>query len=208
MSPLLVVVAGLALFALLFIVLGVRTLGRRHPFGGSVQLLFGLLLLSVGALGVLALVGMAGYRTLTREVVAATVEVERHDEQLYSAVFTFPEGETRTFTIAGDELYVDAHILKWHPIANLLGLHTGFELDRVSGRYRSIDDEQLAPRSVYQLRPERAVDLFAIAERYPFLSPAIDAQYGSGTFVPLDDTGRYEVRVSTTGLLIREVDEP
>lgn len=203
MSPLLLAIIGLAFMALLFIIFGVMALRGRQRVGGSVQLLFGLLLLALGGLGTMAMVGMAGYRTLTREVLAATVEVERHRDQVYTAIFTFPDGEERSFTIAGDELYVDAHILKWHPAANLFGLHTGFELDRISGRYHSIDDEQLSPRTVFQLRPERNIDLYAIAERFPFLAPAIDAQYGSGTFVPLGDAASYEVLVSTSGLLIR-----
>lgn len=208
MSPLLVLIVGCGLLSLLFLLYGMTALRRRRRFGGGLQLLLGLLLLALGGIGTLALLGMAGYRTLTREVVAATVAVERLDDQLFEAVFTFPDGDTRSFTLAGDELYVDAHILKWHPGANLLGLHTGFELDRVSGRYRSIDDEQLLPRTVFQLRPDRTVDLYAVAERFPFLTPVIDAQYGSGTFVPLEDRGRYEVRVSTSGLLIREATEP
>ena len=208
MSPLLLAVIGLAFMALLFITFGLVALRGRQRFGGGVQLLFGLLLLALGGLGAMALVGMAGYRTLTREVLAATVVVERNREQVYTVLFTFPDGEERGFTIAGDELYVDAHILKWHPAANLFGLHTGFELDRISGRYRTIDDEQQSPRTVYQLRPERNIDLYAIAERFPFLAPALDAQYGSGTFVPLEDTGSYEVLVSTSGLLIRPAETP
>src|SRR6267378_2754935 len=36
-----------------------------------------------------------------------------------------------TYPISGDEIYVDARILKWHALANLLGLSTAYELDRV-----------------------------------------------------------------------------
>ena len=206
MTLLLIVGILLALLSVGLLALGFTALRARRPFRGTVQLLFGLLLLACGAIAGLTVVGMRGYRTLTREVVAANVTVERLDDRLYVASFDFPDGERRSFTLAGEELYVDAHILKWHPTANLLGLHTGFELDRVAGRYRSIDDEQQSPRTVFQLRPERSVDLYAIAERFPFLSPLIDTQYGSGTFVPLGDGGSFEVRVSTSGLLIRTTD--
>jgi len=41
-----------------------------------------------------------------------------------------------TYPISGDEIYVDARILKWHALANLLGLSTAYELDRVGGRFR------------------------------------------------------------------------
>jgi hypothetical protein len=48
------------------------------------------------------------------------------------------------------------------------------------------------------------VDLFGLRKRYAFLAPLLDAEYGSGTFVPVRRRAEFEVRVSTTGLLIRE----
>jgi hypothetical protein len=36
------------------------------------------------------------------------------------------------------------------------------------------------------------------------LAPLLDAEYGSASFVPANGGKTYEVRVSTTGLLIRE----
>ena len=77
--------------------------------------------------------------------------------------------------LRGDELYVDARILKWTPLANVLGLHTGFELDRVSGRYVDLDDEQELPRTVFSLVPERPVDLFSLRRRFPQLARVVDA---------------------------------
>ena len=77
--------------------------------------------------------------------------------------------------------YVDAHVLKWKPAVNMLGLHTAYELDRVAGRYDDIERERTANRTVYSLTPERSVDLFGLRQRYAFLSPLLDAEYGSGT---------------------------
>src|SRR2546427_1701905 len=37
-------------------------------------------------------------------------------------------------------------ILKWHALANLLGLSTAYELDRVGGRFRAIEQERATPR--------------------------------------------------------------
>jgi len=34
--------------------------------------------------------------------------------------------------------------LEWRPIATLLGLETVYELDRISGRYQALSDEQTA----------------------------------------------------------------
>jgi hypothetical protein len=109
-----------------------------------------------------------------------------------------------TYELAGDGIYVDAHVLKWKPMANVLGLHTAYELDRVAEHYDDIAQERSGDRTVYSLVQDRPVDLLGLRRRYAFLAPLLDAEYGSGTFVPVTRPATFEVRVSTTGLLIRE----
>ena len=48
------------------------------------------------------------------------------------------------------------------------------------------------------------MDLYGLRRRHAFLAPVIDAEYGSATFVPVTRPAELELRVSTTGLLIRE----
>ena len=89
-------------------------------------------------------------------------------------------------------------------MANALGLRTAYELDRVGGRYRDVQRERTAPRTVYPLGDDRTVDLFDLRQRYAWLSPLLDAEYGSATFVSVPRPAELEVRVSTSGLLMRE----
>ncbi len=148
---------------------------------------------------------MQGYRALTREEVAARLVVRPLGPQRFSATFQIPgRPEAIYYELAGDAIYVDAHILKWKPVVNVLGLHMAYELDRVAGRYDDLDQERSAVRTVHTLTPERRVDLFRLRTRYAFLAPLLDAEYGSGTFVRVTKAAEFEVRVSTTGLLIRE----
>ena len=198
-------------FAILFGVIGVVLF-----FGGifsfiryryaqcTFRLLTGLLLVTMGALAGMISIGMLGYRALIREDVAAHITVKPAGKQRFAATFRFPNGGEKTFEVAGDEIYVDAHILKWHPYANMIGLHTAYELDRVAGRYHDIKDESSAPRTLHALGRDRTVDLYGLRQRYPFLAPLFDAQYGSATFVSVTKPAEFELRVSTTGLLIRE----
>lgn len=164
-----------------------------------------LLVLALAALGGMLLLAVQGYRALSREEVAAVVTTSPVGERRFEARFRLADGRVETFGLAGDELYVDAHILKWKPLAAWLGLHTAYELDRVSGRYRSLADERGAPRTVFALGRERMLDLFHLRRRFAFLEPLVDAEYGSASFVPAAETATFEVRVSTTGLLIRRV---
>lgn len=179
---------------------------RLLKFAG--RTLLGLLLLALGGLfGTIAL-GVQGYRALTHEEVAARITVRPSGAQRFAATFHYPDGRDSTFELAGDEIYVDAHILKWKPIANLIGLHTAYELDRVAGRYHAINEERAGARIVHSLGRDRPVDLYGLRRRHEFLAPLLDAEYGSATFVPVTRPAEFELRVSTTGLLIREVKPP
>jgi hypothetical protein len=148
-------------------------------------------------------VATQGYRAFTREEPAAVIETRPTGPQRFEARITTPDGRSATYALAGDELYVDAHILKWKPLANLVGVHTAYELDRVAGRYADLADEQGKPRTVFSLAAEKRVDLFALRRRFAWLDPLVDATYGSATFIAAREPGRFEVLVSTTGLLVR-----
>jgi hypothetical protein len=172
-------------------------------------------LAAAGGLGAAALLALAalcaalaasvhGYRALTREEVAAVVEIEPVVRQRFVARVTLADGRPRRFELAGDELYVDARVLKWTPWANLLGLHTSYALDRIAGRYADLEDERRAPRTVHSLADGARLDLFALRREHEFLAPLVDASYGSATFASADRPAALEVRVSTTGLLVRE----
>ena len=170
----------------------------------AIAALGALLLIAVAlAAGAIAL-GSEGYHALTHEELAAHLSVLPSAPQRFAATVRFANGRVATYELAGDELYLDAHILKWKPLANFFGLNTAYELDRVAGRYRAVEEERSAPRTVYSLAPERVVDLFSLRRRFAFLTLLLDAEYGSATFAAVAQPAELELRVSTTGLLLRE----
>jgi hypothetical protein len=203
-SPLFLVGLAFGLVGLLQMAAGFVVLFRREPVGFAVRLLIGLAVAAIGLAATVVSVGMQGYRALTHEEVAARITVKPSGPQRFDAQVRFPDGRATGYVIAGDELYVDAHILKWKPIANVIGLHTAFELDRIAGRYRAVEQERTGLRTVYPLGEPRALDLVKLRHRNAWLGPLFDAEYGSASFVPVDRPMDLEVRVSTTGLLIRE----
>lgn len=162
----------------------------------------------ISALAVTVLVGMRGFTALTREDTAAWIRTVPAGDQEFVAHFRLPDGRIEVFELTGDELYVDAHILKWKSVANLFGLHTVYELDRVAGRYSELDDERHAERTVFSLSPTRFVDLFHLRRASELLAPLVDAEYGSASFIAARDTALWELRVSTSGLLLREAQQP
>src|SRR5216684_4526047 len=163
----------------------VRAARERHWLRGTIRGLVALLLLALAAL-------------------AATLRTEPVAPQRFRATITLPDHRLAMYELAGDAFYLDAHILKWHPWANLLGLHTVYELDRVAGRYNAVADERTQPHTAYELARSKPVDLYVMARRR-LLGPLVDAEYGSATFVAATLPATFEVRVSTTGLLARPV---
>jgi len=204
-SPLFIVGLALVIIGLVQMGAGFVVLFRRRPVGFAIRLLAGLAVTLAGLLAGTIAIGIQGYAAFTRETVAATITVSPSGPQRFDAHLRFADGREERFTIAGDELYVDARILKWKPIANLLGLHTAYELDRIAGRYTSVEQERTATRTVYPIGTPKPLDLFDLRKRYAWLAPLVDAEYGSATFVPVSKPMEIEVRVSTTGLLAREV---
>lgn len=203
LTPLTVAAFAMAAFGLLFVVAGVVALLRVRPLRALTRLLAGALLIALGALVGTVSIGVHGYRALTHEELAARIDVEPLGPQRFAATFRFADGRIARYTLAGDAIYVDAHVLKWKPWANVLGLHTAYELARVAGRYDDLAQERSALRTVHALGAERPVDLFALRRRHAWLAPMFDAEYGSGTFAAVDKAQTLELRVSTTGLLLR-----
>lgn len=203
-SPFVVAAIGLVAVGAILVIAGLLALFRLRLLPFLLRTLVGLLLLSLGALAGAIAIGIEGYRALTREDLAARISVRPAGPQKFTATVHYPDGRSQAFDLAGDEIYIDAHILKWKPIANLIGLHTAYELDRVAGRYQAIEQERAAPRTVYLLREARPVELFQLRQRYAFLAPLYDAEYGSASFAQVIQPAELEVRVSTTGLLMRE----
>ena len=201
--PLIVAIACTVAAVLLFIA-GVAAIKKKRLFGAAVSMTLVLLLFALSGLFVLLALATQGYQALTREETIAVITVNPIGTQTFIARFAFADGRSDVFTIEGDELYVDAHILKWKPIANILGIHTAYELDRISGRYRTVSDERTKPRTIYSIAQDKPVDMFNLRRKYSIFKALLDAEYGSATFIMADRPEAMELRVSTTGLLIRK----
>ena len=208
MPSILVIVAILfALLALISLIAAIGTLRKGRIFGTVIKFFVTLLMLSLSALLGTISISIQGYHAFTKEELAAVVTIEPLDGQKFTARFTFPNNSQQVFVLAGDQLYVDAHILKWKPLANFFGLHTSYELDRVAGRYESLADETHKAHTVHALSTKKPLDMFHLRRRFGVLTPLVDAEYGSATFIGSDKAEEFKIMVSTTGLLIRKTEK-
>ncbi len=203
-DPLVIAALASALLGIVFLVATLRSLKKKRPVSPALHFVTALLMICLFALFGTISIATRGYIALTTETLAATVEIEPMEKQRFTARFHMPDGEKKSFVLAGDQLYVDAHILKWKPMANFLGLHTLYELDRVAGRYARLEQETSRERTVYALSRDKSLDLFDLRHRFAALAFLVDAEYGSATFITADKPLTLKILVSTTGLLIRK----
>jgi hypothetical protein len=202
---LIISIACAVLLSLVFFIATAASLRKKELFTSAFRFLLALFALSLAGLLGMIVVATAGYRALTHEEIAAVVKTEPTGGKGFTAHFLFSDGHEESYTLVGDALYVDAHILKWKPVVNILGLHTAYELDRVAGRYMGLKEERENIRTVFLLSRDKPVDMFNLRQRYSLLRPLLDAEYGSVSFIHSDKPAYFEIRVSVTGLLIREV---
>jgi hypothetical protein len=206
-NPLIVLAIFFALLCVIFFIFAIIAINKRKLIATAMCIVTALLMLSLSALFSTITIAIKGYQALTREELAAIVKVEPAGEQKFTARFAMPDGSEKKFLLGGDQLYVDAHILKWKPLANIFGLHTSYELDRVAGRYAILNDETTKLHTVYSLSKDKPVNMFDLRQKFVLLNPLLDAEYGSATFINSNSAEEFKVLVSTTGLLIRKIDK-
>jgi len=168
-----------------------------------------------GAFGLACLVGflligllifdLAAYRSFTRETVVATLSFSRQNDQIYSVNLESNRGrDSVDLVLNGDEWQLDARVLTWAGPLVMLGMDPVFRLDRVSGRYRSVEQELTALRTVIDLREETLWSASEVSDWMPW----VDARFGSSVYLPMVDNGQFEVALGARGLVARPINEP
>lgn len=204
-----IVAAGLAgvLVAVPFLLAAVRRLRRLRLVGGTLYLLSGGLLILLTALAGLVAANLFTYARLTHEQEAARVMSRQLGERHFAVSLQQKNAPPRHFELRGDEWQIDARVLKWRGVGNLLGLDTLYRLERLSGRYGDVPSERSAPRTVHDLAETPGLDMWALTRRYQRYVPLADALYGSAAFVPMAEGAEYVVSVSSSGLVVRPAND-
>lgn len=207
MGVLTALIAVFALLAILFLIGTVRSMrrGRLLRAGGA-----GVGCACTAALAfAAAILAMSyyGYERLTAERVVSTIEFRRTAPDEFRARLMTPGQQDRVYVLRGDEWQLDARLVSWKPPVTVLGLDPVYRLERLSGRYSDIGRERTSPRTVHELTPGPAIDVWNVARRFPAFTPGIDAYYGSATYVPMADGARFEISLSRDALIARPVNE-
>lgn len=204
MDTLTITSAVLGLVGLIFVALAVARLRRRKVAAAGLHGTAGCCVLLLGGALVAIAFNLHSYQRLTHEQAVAEIVFRQFEPNAFGATLSpSGAGDTLRFVIRGDEWQIDARVLKWHGLANLLGLDSHYRLERLSGRYADVSTERNGSRTVYGLAPEEDLDLWGIAKRYERWLPFVDAVYGSAAYLPMANGARYEISVTQSGLIAR-----
>ncbi len=196
-------IAACALCALLFLVQAMRCARARRAGATSMHALVTLVFVLAGLC--VALVGgnLLTWTRLTHESPAAQLTFARTGDRAYDAVVAFADGRVEHFPMRGDEWQVDARVLKWRPMANLMGFDTLFRLERLSGRYADLDTERSATHTVHRLHADDQLDVWTLVRAAHARIVWMDALYGSAVYLPMADQASFDVSVGAGGLVAR-----
>jgi membrane protein implicated in regulation of membrane protease activity len=196
-----------ALAGILFLWAAARRVAQRRLLGGALHGATALVLILLSVAAALLAVNLRAYQRLSYEQPAGELQFARIGDRQFNAVLTYPGGERADFALRGDEWQIDARVLKWHALANIVGFDAAYRLERIGGRYTRVEDERAQARTVYDLNAPRRIDPWELAHRYHSWVPWVDALYGSATFLPMADGALYEIKVSQTGLIARPLNQ-
>jgi len=166
-----------------------------------------LLLLILLVLSFLVLGNLYTYQRFTSEKPIAQLTFVPVNNQEFDASLRLGNFcNENTYRLYGDEWRIDAQFLKWKSWATLFGLDAMYRLDRLSGRYADINDENSKNHSAHQLSTHSTLSLSALAERSENKLPPVDTVYGSSAYEIMQADILYTVFVNQSGILVREQD--
>ncbi len=207
----LLVISGI--LALIILAVGwrfVHQIKRKRLLSGLLWSMQGVIVLSAFIITLLVYSNLHTYQRLTYEAPIADIYVHQLSSQKFqlSLSFSNADNDQQYYVLQGDQWQLDARILKWSGWANLLGLDSYYQLDRLSGRYDDVTQARQQFPSIHDLSTEaRGVDLWKLKKLLQTKMSFVDTFFGQGVFMPMLDGAHYQVSIGQGGLLVRAMND-
>ena len=150
------------------------------------------------------------YQRLTYESTIANVYVRQLESQKYQLALSYSEQDKdqHYYVLEGDQWQLDARILKWKGWANLLGLDSYYQLDRLSGRYDDVEQARQRLPVIHDLSPQsQGLDIWKLKKLFQSKLSFVDTLFGQGIFMPMIDGAHFKASIGQSGLLVRPVND-
>jgi hypothetical protein len=198
---------GVALLALVALLIAARILFNTSWFSGFLRGCCGLAFVAVAGFILLLADDLRSYQPLIADAPLVTVSFQAQGQQSYQV--SLQEGAVeRVFTLEGDLWQLDARLLQWKGLAALIGLQTGYRLEKLSGRFLAIEQQDKALHTEAILAQSRyGVDLWRWLRTGPHDLFLLNAQARRVTYLPMADQAVYSVTLTPTGLLAQPLNQ-
>lgn len=192
-----------ALLALITALIAVRMLVGGHWLLGWLRGTVGMLILVLGGLIGLIAWDLTTYRPLEQGAPLVSLTFQADGQQRYQV--KVEEGQqTRFVTLEGDLWQLDLRALHWKGLATLIGLKPGYRLEKLSGRYLAVEQQDQARHPHVELGRSRAgVDFWAWLQHCQCAPLLLEAQPRRVSYLPITDGATYAVEMAPTGLLAK-----
>ena len=193
--------AAIVVIAIISILIGIKVLIKPTWILGWLRGTAGILLLLLAVLLGLSAVDFYSYKQLEKNQPIATLSFTQIEPKLFKVSVVDEAGHEAIYQLNGDLWQLDARILTWSSALARMGLLPGYRLDRISGRYVSLEEEKTMPRSIYSLHNNQAAfDLWSFLQDNGRSISIIKSRYGSATYLPMKDGALYSVMLHQAGL--------
>lgn len=197
----------IGLLAILALFIAARILLSRNWFLGWLRGSIGLAFVGVaGLVGVVAY-DLLNYSPLPEGKPLLTLSFSADGPQRYR-VSLLEGGEERQVTLEGDLWQLDGRLLRWKGLAALIGLQPGYRLEKLSGRFLAIEQQESARHAQVTLaQSPYGIDLWRwlrLGQHDLFL---FDPEAARVTYLPIADGAMFNVSLSPTGLLAQPMNQ-
>lgn len=191
------------LIALAALYFGGRMLAPFSWIIGWLKGTAGLAIICIALILLVIAYDLTSYQQILKDKTILTIHFEQVDDQHYKAQISYIDGSPEaSYEIHGDQWQIDARVIRWKGLFSMVGIKPGYRLDRVTGRYYSLEDERRLPRSVHQLSESKSgLDMWQWVQENGGFLPLFDAVYGSATYLPMQNNAIFQVSLSESGLV-------
>ena len=161
----------------------------------------GLIMLLMTLFGGLLAVELFSYFKADPGEVVATLTFGKRNHQEFDVELVNSAGDRSIHKIYGDQWQLDVRLIA----LGEFGLPS-YKLDRLSGRYLSLEQEKNEQRSIYGLSDSNVFDIWLFVEKQQWI-PLLKAQYGTAAFMPMVDGAIYQVKLFEKGLMAEPVND-
>jgi len=162
----------------------------------------GLLVMGLAAVIVLLALDLGSYTAVPADKPLVTIGFQADGPQRYRVNLLQGSSE-QVVSLDGELWQLDVRLLQWKGLAALIGLEPGYRLEKLTGRYLSLEQQQQSLSAKVALARSRyGIDLWQWLRMGDMDLYVFDAQSRRVNFLPMADGAVYTVSLAATGLLV------